>query len=88
MRKGMFGRVTAAGIVGAVVVLSATAFAALPEGATPLTYIAGSRKNANTGLYLDTGWTLQPNRDVFEAVVEIIDENTTAFWCTRDFPTL
>jgi hypothetical protein len=61
------------------------AFAALPDGVTPLTYIAGNRINNSKGLYLDTGWTLQPNNDVFEAVIEIVDAGTTcAFWCTRD----
>ena len=44
------------------------AFAALPEGATPLTYIVG---NKGARMYLDTEWTLQPDKDVFEAVVEI-----------------
>lgn len=59
------------------------AFAALPEGATPLTYIQSYNVN-NRRPYLDTGWTLQPNRDVFEAVIEIYDGGITTFWCTRD----
>ena len=54
-------------------------FAALPEGATPLAYIQG-----NKTAYLDTGWTIRPNNDVFEAVVEIVDNTTAAFWCSRD----
>lgn len=57
------------------------ALAALPEGATPLAYIQGSGYT-----YLDTGWTLHPNEDVFEAVVELTDAGkTAAFWSTRDF---
>ena len=59
------------------------AFADLPEGATPLTYIQSYNVN-NRRPYLDTGWTLQPNRDVFEAVIEIYDGGITTFWCTRD----
>ena len=55
-------------------------FAALPEGATPLAYIKG-----NKTAYLDTGWTIRPNNDVFEAVVEIVDNTTAAFWCSRAY---
>jgi len=54
------------------------AFAALPEGATPLAYIKGDK---NT--YLDTGWTICPTSDVFEAVITIVDNTTAAFWCSR-----
>ena len=39
------------------------AFAALPQGATPLAYIKGDKNP-----YLDTGWTICPTSDVFEAV--------------------
>ena len=59
------------------------AFAALPEGATQLTYIQSYNVN-NRRPYLDNGWTLQPNRDVFEAVIDIYDGGITTFWCTRD----
>ena len=54
------------------------AFAALPEGATPLAYIQG-----NKTAYLDTGWTICPTSDVFEAVITIVDNTTAAFWCSR-----
>ncbi|MBQ6008871.1 MAG: hypothetical protein IJL17_10030 [Kiritimatiellae bacterium] len=54
------------------------AFAALPQGATPLAYIRGDK---NT--YLDTGWTICPTSDVFEAVITIVDNTTAAFWCSR-----
>ena len=60
-----------------------TAFAALPEGATPLMYIQGYNQ-AWRSPYLDTGWTIQPHRDVFEAVIELVDATTGAFWSTRD----
>jgi len=82
MQKGIFGSV-AAGIAGAVVALSATALAALPEGVTPLTFIQGFNVDARRP-YLDTGWTLQPHRDKFEAVIELFDATTSAFWSTRD----
>ena len=56
------------------------AFAALPQGATPLAYIKGDK---NT--YLDTGWTICPTSDVFEAVISITDNSTIAFWCSRTY---
>ncbi len=59
------------------------AFAALPEGVTPLAFIQGNNSNGNQP-YLDTGWTLQPNRDVFEAVIEFTDTSITTPWCTRN----
>ena len=55
------------------------AFAALPQGATPLAYIRGDKNP-----YLDTGWTICPTSDVFEAVITIVDNTTAAFWCSRD----
>ena len=54
------------------------AFAALPQGATPLAYIKGDKNP-----YLDTGWTICPTSDVFEAVITIVDNTTAAFWCSR-----
>ena len=83
MRKGMFGRVAAAGIVGAVVVLSATAFAALPEGATPLTYIVG---NKGARMYLDTEWTLQPDKDVFDEDKNLLTSQA-CYWSRKWLPT-
>ena len=53
-------------------------FAALPQGATPLAYIKGDKNP-----YLDTGWTICPTSDVFEAVITIVDNTTAAFWCSR-----
>ncbi len=55
------------------------AFGVLPDGVTHLEYIQG-----NGAAYLDTGWTLHPQEDVFEAVVEFITSNTRALWSTRN----
>ncbi len=55
------------------------AFGALPDGVTPLEFIQGDEKT-----YLDTGWTLRPQEDVFEAVVEFVASPTATLWSSRD----
>ena len=71
--------------LAAICCAASCAFAALPEGATQLEYIQGKYDAANDKyVYLDTGWTLNPSNDVLEAVVEIVDNATGTFWCTRN----